>query len=325
MRRSIAITGATGFVGSMLLKRLAAADWRVRALVRPGSLHKRPDCGGAEWVPGDLEDGESLRRLVSGADTIVHCAGVVRGASRLEFDGINAEGVARLASAAREQHPEPRFFLISSLAAREPHLSHYAASKRMGERALAQNAGSMPWVIFRPTAVYGPGDRELLPLFRWMCRGIAPVIGSSGKRISLLYVEDLAEAILCCLKGGTDPGRTYEVHDGHAGGYSWEDIIDAVARMNGRKIHRIKVPLSLVRLGALLNLATARLWSRAPMLTPGKVNELVHPDWVGDNTALTGDTGWLPRVSLEEGLKQTLRQGVAANCGRRIGKQRKAR
>jgi len=290
------------------LKRLASTDWQIRALVRPDSLHKRPRQGGAEWVTGDLEDMDSLRRLVAGVDAVVHCAGAVRGATPLSFEGVNVDGLARLASVAREQHPAPNFFLISSLAARAPHLSHYAASKRKGEKTLALNAGRMPWVIFRPPAVYGPGDRELLPLFRWMCRGIAPMIGSSGKRVSLLYVEDLAEAVVSYLKRGTGWGRTYEVHDGHAGGYSWEDIIDAVARMGGRKIYRIQLPLFLVRLVATLNLRAARIRmsGRAPMLTPGKIRELIHPDWVGDNTALTRDTGWLPQVSLDEGLKQTL-------------------
>jgi len=171
MRRSIAITGATGFVGGVLLKRLASTDWQIRALVRPDSLHKRPRQEGTEWVTGDLEDMDSLRRLVAGVDAVLHCAGAVRGATSLSFEGINVDGSARLASAAREQHPAPNFFLISSLAARAPHLSHYAASKRNGEKTLALNAGPMPWVIFRPPAVYGPGDRELLPLFRWMCRG----------------------------------------------------------------------------------------------------------------------------------------------------------
>jgi len=308
MRRSIAITGATGFVGSVLLKRLAATDWRIRALVRPDSMHKRPSHGGLEWVTGDLEDGESLRRLVAGVDAVVHCAGAVRGARRENFEGINVDGLARLVSAARAQRPEPRFFLISSLAAREPHLSHYAASKRKGESTLALNAGRMPWVIFRPPAIYGPGDRELLPLFRWIGRGIAPVIGSAGKRLSLLYVEDLAEAIVCYLQHGTAWGRSYEVHDGHAGGYSWDDIIDAITRVNKKTIYRLQVPLSLVRLAATLNLAAARMGGRAPMLTPGKVRELTHPDWVGDNTAFTRETGWLPQVSLDEGLKQTLRQ-----------------
>ena len=308
MRRSIAITGATGFVGGVLLKRLASMDWQIRALVRPASLHKRPSQVASEWVTGDLEDMESLQRLVAGVDAVVHCAGAVRGVGLADFERINVDGVARLVLAARAQHPKPRFFLISSLAAREPHLSCYAASKRKGEETLALNAGQMPWVIFRPSAVYGPGDRELLPLFRWMCRGIAPVIGSAKSRFSLLYVEDLAEAIVCYLKSGMGFGRSYEMHDGHAGGYSWGDIIDAVARVNGKTVYQIKVPVPLAMLGATFNLSAARMCGRAPMLTPGKVRELTHPNWVGDNTALTRDTGWVPQVTLDEGLRQTLRQ-----------------
>ena len=125
-------------------------------------------------------------------------------------------------------------------------------------------------------------------------------------------VEDLAEAIVCYLKSGMGLGRSYEMHDGHAGGYSWGDIIDAVARVNGRAVHRIKIPVPLVMLGATFNLAAARMCGREPMLTPGKVRELIHPNWVGDNTALTRDTGWIPQVTLDEGLRQTLRQDRAA-------------
>ncbi len=322
MSRSIAVTGATGFMGGVLLKRLASMGWKVRALVRPRSMHKRPSPAGPEWVTGELEDTASLRRLVAGVDAVVHCAGTVRGRTPANFERVNVDGVARLALAAQSQRPEPRFFLISSLAAREPHLSDYAASKRKGETALVSNAGRMPWVIFRPPAVYGPGDREILPLFRWMCRGIAPVFGSAARRFSLLYVEDMAEAVLRYLQCGTSWGRSYELHDGHAGGYSWEDIIHAVARMNGRPIYRMKVPVAFVRLAATINMAAAGVCSRMPMLTPGKVRELTHRDWVGDNTELTRDTGWLPRVTLDEGLKQTLRQTAPTACrgGRRIGK-----
>ncbi len=210
--------------------------------------------------------------------------------------------------AATEQHPKPRFLLISSLAAREPHLSYYAASKRKGEKALASKSGEMPWVIFRPPAVYGPGDREMLPLFQWMARGIAPIIGPEKSRISLLYVEDLAEAIVCWLDRGMHSRCSYELHDGHTGGYSWQDIIDAVARLRGKPIYRVKIPVSFVKLLALLNLMTARVFGNAPMLTPGKVRELTHPNWVGDNTALTSDTGWIPQVTLDEGLRRTLQQ-----------------
>jgi nucleoside-diphosphate-sugar epimerase len=291
------------------MQRLSSAGWHIRALVRPGSIRKQAEGIAAEWITGDLEDIDSLRRLVNGADAVVHCAGVVRGAGKTDFERVNVDGVARMVRSAAERHPMPRFLLVSSLAAREPALSHYAASKRQGEAVLASESGVMPWVILRPPAVYGPGDREIRPLFQWMVRGIAPVIGSDENRISLLYVADLAEAIFRLLDQGMPSRRTYELHDGHAGGYSWQDIIHAVRRLSGRSVIRVKIPGAVLNIAASLNLAAARVLGGAPMLTPGKVRELNHPDWVGDNTALNSDTGWIPKVMLAEGLQRTLWPG----------------
>ena len=306
MSHTIAITGATGFIGSMLAKRLASKGWHIRALVRSASLGKRPKDIELEWVPGDLEDRDSLKRLVAGADAIVHCAGAVRGASQEDFDRINVDGVARLVQAATAQNPKPRFLLISSLAAREPQLSFYAASKRNGEKALASHSGDMFWGVFRPAAVYGPGDREMLPLFQWMFRGLAPMIGSDKNRVSLLYVEDLAEAIVSWLQNSKDSKRFYELHDGHQSGYTWSEIIDVVEHLNGKSIFRANIPVSVVKLTASINLMAANILGGSPMLTPGKVRELIHPNWVADNDQLNSETGWVPKVLLEEGLRQTL-------------------
>lgn len=289
----------------MLAKRLASNGWHIRALVRSASLGKRPKNIKLEWITGDLEDMESLKRLVAGADAIVHCAGAVRGASQEDFNCINVDGVARLVQAAAEQNPKPRFLLLSSLAAREPQLSFYAASKRNGEKALASHSGDMFWGVFRPPAVYGPGDREMLPLFRWMYRGIAPVIGSDKNRVSLLYVEDLAEAIVFWLQKSKHSQRFYELHDGHQNGYSWQEIIDVVECLNGKSIFRVNIPLSFVKLMASVNLLMAKVFGGTPMLTPGKVKELIHSNWIADNNQINSETGWVPRILLEEGLRQT--------------------
>jgi nucleoside-diphosphate-sugar epimerase len=219
---------------------------------------------------------------------------------------MNVDGVARMVRAAAEQHPPPRFLLISSLAAREPHLSYYAASKRQGEDALALNSGKMPWVVLRPPAVYGPGDRELLPIFQWMARGIAPVIGSGKGRFSLLYVEDLADAIIQWLECGNRHYCTFELHDGHNGGYSWHEIVDTMARLKRAKILRARIPVFFVKLLATVNLMAAKVFGSTPMLTPGKVRELIHPNWVCDNAEFNNHTGWTPRISLEDGLRRTL-------------------
>jgi nucleoside-diphosphate-sugar epimerase len=306
MSRTIALTGATGFIGNALMRRLETAGWQIRALVRPVSIHKRLPETAAEWIVGDLDNLESLRRLVLGAETVLHCAGAVRGANQAQFNRINVDGVARLVQVAIEQQPAPRFLLMSSLAAREPNLSPYAASKSQGEKMLVENASEMPWVAFRPPAVYGPGDRELLPVFRWMFRGIAPVIGSENGRFSLIFIEDLADAVVQWLDRGKRQRCMFELHDGHPGGYSWGDVVETVARLRGRAVARIKVPAVLVRLLAALNLITAHVLGYAPMVTPGKIREIEHPNWICDNAPLSDDSGWIPRIKLAEGLRRTL-------------------
>jgi nucleoside-diphosphate-sugar epimerase len=208
-----------------------------------------------------------------------------------------------------DQHPAPRLLLISSLAAREPHLSHYAASKRQGEKVLAAQSHQLSWTIYRPCAVYGPGDREILPVFKWMAKGIAPVLGSGNGRFSLIYVKDLAEAVVKWLSHDCCPSGTYELHDGHPGGYSWHDVIDTVKHLRNNAVVSLKIPLVLVKLVAAFNLLAARTIGYAPMLTPGKVCELSHPDWVCDNAALNSATGWSPQILLPEGLQQTLGWG----------------
>jgi len=309
MSRVVAVTGATGFIGSALAQRLATAGWRIRVLVRPTSSRGRLAGVAADLVVGDLGDLDSLRRFVYQAEVVVHCAGAVRGASQAHFDRVNVEGVARLVHAAAGEHPTPRFLLVSSLAAREPRLSAYAASKRRGEEVLAAGGGTIPWAILRPPAVYGPGDRELLPLFRWMERGVAPVLGSGSARFSLLYVEDLADAVVRWLSGDTAVHRTFELDDGRPGGYTWTDVVDIMTSLRSRSVIPVRVPALLLEVLAAVNLAAAQVIGYKPMLTPGKVRELRHPNWVCDSAAFTEATGWSPKVSLEEGLRRTLLGG----------------
>ena len=306
MSEVIALTGATGFVGAELAKQLASKGCRIQALIRPASAWKRPADLAVKWVEGDLADPGSLRRLVDGATTVIHCAGVVRGATGEQFNRVNADGLARLVRAAAAQQPAPRFLLISSLAAREPHLSHYAASKRLGEKVLVEKSEQLPWTIYRPCAIYGPGDKELLPVFKWMARGIAPILGSGHARFSLLYVKDLTAAIIEWLECNSCISDTFELHDGHPGGYSWHDVVNTFKHLRTKSVISIKLPMVLVRLVSAVNLLASRAFSYAPMLTPGKVCELSHSDWVCDNTALSSATGWAPRILLPEGLQKTL-------------------
>ncbi len=309
MSRTIAVTGGTGFIGGMLIHHLVNAGYHVRALTRDRSAHKLPKLAGLEAVSGSLQDSESLRHLLQDASAVVHCAGAVRGVTAADFNAVNVDGLMQLVRAALSLSSRPRFLSLSSLAARAPQLSHYASSKLQGEQALASMAADMEWVALRPPAVYGPGDKEMLPLFQWMGRGIAPVLGEAHARVSLLYVEDLCAAVLRWLDAGQCESGIYELNDTQSGGYSWDEIIANVSALRARRIFRLTLPATLLRSLAGVNVTAARLIGYAPMLTPGKVRELRHPDWVADNTALTAAIGWQPEISLQEGLRRTMGWG----------------
>jgi len=300
----VALTGATGFIGAALLSHLRGAGWRVRALYRPRTGRVPPPMPGVEWLPGDLEDQGALNALVAGTDAVIHCAGAVRGASRADFDRVNADGAGRFARAAASLPRPPRFLLMSSLAARMPHLSDYAGSKWRGECAVKASSETLRWTVLRPPAVFGPGDRELLPLFRCIASGFAPLPAGTSGRFSLLYVDDLATAVLSWLAAGTGDGLTFELDDGRPGGYDWDTVATVAGRAlrAGKPVRRIPIPVPLLGLAAFANLGAARLLGYAPMLTPGKVREITHPDWLCDSHAFALATGWRPTIGLEPGL-----------------------
>jgi nucleoside-diphosphate-sugar epimerase len=305
MTQTIAITGATGFIGQTITRNLINAGYRVRALVRSVQRAGCLPTSGIDLTHGSLEDNATLESLTRGAFAVVHCAGAVRGATQEQFDRVNAEGVMRLLRVLESHDTPPRLLALSSLAAREPQLSFYAASKYKGEQILVNEARRVAWDVLRPPAVYGPGDREMLPLFRTMARGIAPVPGALDARFSLLYVDDLAAAVLAWIGSGTADNGIFTLDDGRAGGYDWHDVAAIVGQVCRRQVRLLRVPAWALDFLAWLNRRASRLFGYAPMLTPEKLRELRHTDWVCDHAALHAATGWQPQIQLEEGLLKT--------------------
>ena len=305
MTTLVAVTGATGFIGRAICKHLLKGGYSVRALVRNTATAEKLRQQGIELCSGSLEDHASLERLVAGAKAVVHCAGAVRGATAADFDRVNVDGAMQLVDAVKAQRAPPALLVLSSLAAREPQLSFYAASKFKLESLLQEQASDLRWLALRPPAVYGPGDKELLPLFRAMAKGIAPVPGSPAARFSMLFVDDLAEAVLAWLKTEHPDKGVYSIDDGRAGGYNWHDVANIVAGLCQRRVRILPLPTGLLNLPARLNRLAARRFGYAPMLTPEKLNELRHPDWVCDSEALTTAIGWQPKTQLEAGLRRT--------------------
>ena len=302
MTERVALTGATGFLGSNLLTSLENPGCRIKALTRRAMPDSGPDPGGTTWINGDLDNRPALDELVEGCSSIIHCAGTTRGNSLEDFLQVNLRGTENLLNAARNITPAPRFLLISSVAARYPDYSWYSRSKAMAEELLmSDDYAALPRAIYRPTAVYGPGDKEMRPLFRLMRRGLLLESGTPGARISLIHVSDLVNAILTWLQAGEAQGL-FELDDGTAGGYRWEDIAAAGEAAWKRRIIHVRVPATLLNCAARANLLLARILGYPAILTPGKVNEITHENWVCDNTPLTASLGWKPETSLRDGI-----------------------
>lgn len=305
MGRTVAVTGATGFIGSHLVRHFADAGYRIRVLARRLPVHPIYAGRTIEAVVGGLSEADSLRELLAGADAVVHCAGLVKARSREQFFDVNAAGVRLVAEAARAQATPVRFLLVSSLAAREPQLSDYAASKRAGETALTQAGGGLDWTIIRPPAVYGPGDRETLTFFRAARRGILAVPGNRTSRFSLIHVKDLVSAIHRALESSATVGATFEVDDGRAAAYGWDDLAAAAGAALGTRPKLIPVPHFALQAFALVNELGSAFGGKPAMLTRGKAREISHPDWTCRDRTLAQITDWKPQVEIEAGFAQT--------------------
>jgi len=305
MPATVALTGGSGFIGNRLLDRLATEGYRVRVLSHVTPIVRRGERHAIETVTGDLHDEAALRNLVEGAEAVVHCAGVVAAADPRRFHAVNALGTRALAGIAAEAGV-PRFLLVSSLAAREPAISAYAASKRAAEAYLAELNSRLAWDVLRPPAVYGPGDRNILVLFRLLRRGLVLLPAGSEGRVSLIHVDDLVAAITAWLEGTTAEGRIYELDDGHEGGYSWRYIGAAVAREFSVRPRYVVPPRRLLGLIGRISEGWGQLRGRAPLLTNDKLRELQHGDWVCRDLRFGKATGWAPRIGLEDGLRSTL-------------------
>lgn len=305
MPRTVAVTGATGFIGSHVVAQLGRAGWQVRILTRRVPANAQFADVPVDAVIGTLEDRRAVARLVRGADAIVHAAGRIKARSHAEFFAANATGTRLLVEAAIAAGNRPRFVLLSSIAARQPQISDYAASKLAGEAELTRLDGELPWSILRPPAVYGPGDRETLAFFRALRRGLAMLPPVRNARLSLLHVGDLAAAIVAILDAPSALAGVQELDDGH-GGYGWDEMISVAARHLGVRPLRLPIPGLLLTGVAHLNEALHRATGEIAMLTPGKVREMLHADWTSRDGAVTAATGWHPQVDLDQGFAETI-------------------
>lgn len=313
------VTGASGLIGSWLAERLAEEGFAVRCLVRQTSSLQWLEGRRVSLVNGDLCRDEIPGEALRGVTHVFHCAGVLRALRSRDFFEANEQGTRRLLAAC-VPHADSlqRFVLISSLAAAGPGtawrpvredddpapVSVYGRSKLAAERAVLEHAHRLPVTIVRPPAVYGPRERDLLPIYRQVRRRVRLSVGFRDRCLSLIHVHDLVDGIIATGTHANAVGRTYFLANDDAA--AWSTFVRAVAVALGRRTVPIALPGWAAYLAAAPAELHARITGRPAVLNFDKVREISQGDWVCSTARVREEIGFRPALSLEEGVRRTV-------------------
>jgi nucleoside-diphosphate-sugar epimerase len=316
----ILLTGASGFLGSHTAQELTRRGHSLTVLVRKTSKLDALQNLNLRYVEGALPDCSGLQPVLNEVDVVVHVAGIVKALSQNEFRRVNANGTANLVEAILSAPRRPRLFIhISSIAVHNPAvdgpdfclssdrchpLSHYGFSKLQGELSLQKLKGKISTQILRPPVLYGPGDKELLPMFKLIRRGLAPVYGAGENRLSLCFVEDVARAIADLAESPPSPDSIFCLDDGSP--HTWRSISTDLAKLMEKNPRILPLPPFLFRMGALASQSYAQITRQATVFTLNKLREMGQPNWICGYQKLNESLGWSPRMALREGLRKTL-------------------
>ena len=316
----VLLTGANGFVGSHIFDQLLARQIPTAVLLRPSSDRRfiSERLPGAEVRTGGIDQPASLPAALAGVTHVIHCAGATKALSSNGFFTVNQLGTRHLIEAVNRLGPQiQRFVHISSIAAAGPAtagkpvresdepspVSDYGRSKLAAEREVMEHC-KPDWVILRPPAVYGPRDGEFLRLFKAVKSHLRPCFGGGRQQLSLVYVEDLAAAVLVALTHSASSRKIF-----FAGS---PEVVTAV-ELGERIAAEVKswtMPLPLPNAVLWLACQWAELVSqmtrKANVLNAQKFAELTAPGWVCDVSRLKVELGVECRTPLRDGLAKTL-------------------
>ncbi len=315
----VLVTGGAGFIGSHLVEALVQKGIQVRCLLRKSSDLKWIKDLPIEHAWGDCCDQASLKDATKGVDQVFHLAGVTKALKEETFFEINALGTENLIQACIEHNPRlQKFILVSSQAAAGPCLngnrkketdtcrpvSPYGRSKRMGEEIALAHAQKLPLLILRPSAVYGPRERDIYTFFRLLSKGINLCTSNRDQRISLCYVHDVIHAILLAAKTQSAQGDIFFISDGQD--YPIETVGNAFAQALEVHVFRLCVPKWLLQGIASFAEYVSFVSQKPSLINKGKVEEMVQKNWVCDITKARSILGFNPVTPLKQGARLTV-------------------
>jgi nucleoside-diphosphate-sugar epimerase len=309
------ITGANGFLGSALSRRLVADGHRVRAMARPGSDTSSLDGTGVQRVSGDVTDPGSLGRALEGAEVVFHLAGLRRAPERSAFFRVNAEGTRTVCDTMLRAGAR-RLVLAGSLAAvgpstpERPHVETdpfapeewYGESKAEAER-IALGTEGLEVTVARPPRILGPGDRENLVFFRLVKRGIRLEVGGGPRPLSVVDVDDVVELLLLLATRREAVGEAFFAPGPDE--TTLEEIQTLGAEVLGVRTRTLR--LSPRRLRALAAMADvfSTLSGRHLPLNRKLARQLLAPAWTCSGDKARERLGWVPRIDARTSIARS--------------------
>jgi nucleoside-diphosphate-sugar epimerase len=323
--QSVLVTGASGFIGGHLVRRLTARGCRVSCLVRATSRVDELRAAGAQLIACDIADRAGVARAIasSNARFVFHLAGLVRAIDPGDFTRVNAGGVEAVAEACTDQPDRPVLVLVSSLAAAGPSgerptiesdppapVSYYGRSKLAGEQVAMRYADALPITVVRPCVAFGAGDRGMYEVFRPIARSGLHVIGGSGdRRVSLVAVADLVECLVLAAEQGERlvPGVLgHGIYFAAAEDVSYVELGMAIARALGNPQPRIlRLPGWSMRTIGRFGNAMSRIRRRPGWVGRDKVREILAGSWTCSSAKARQQLGWSPAAPLADRLRET--------------------
>lgn len=318
MTDKVLITGGSGFLGYHLILAAIEKNMEVYAAVRQKSNTEHLKGLPVKFIYLDYENIDSLKIELSaiGFDYIIHAAGITKANSAEEYNHINADYTSNLAKAAEHLNGQvKRFVLISSLAALGPEVhnkfiteatnpnpvTNYGRSKLKAENNLSEiNISS---TILRPTAIYGPRDKDLFLVSSYLNKGVDAYIGRSPQHLSFVHARDVANVAVKSL-GMENANGVYNISDGNV--YTRYDFADIAKSILGKKPVRIHIPVSIVRSLLFIVENVNKLGNKASVVSREKLNELLAESWACDISKAKKDLAYTPGFNLQSGLEETI-------------------